>query len=270
MNSSIIAFTDPRDGGAYYLIDFDVVRAEEHTISAQVSSHPIAEGADITDHVRPELKRLSMRVRVTNSPINNVTFGLSPGALPGVRSQLVLETTGTKHSKDFQVTGGSAPLFTTGPVQIAAVNALIPVTYTPPVAKPGSQEAVLNTISWSYLKMPENLDRVTRVFQTFAHLCQQGVPVEVSTDLMHYPRMLITSVSAPRDGTTGVDISLDFQELRTASVQRTELTIKAKPKQKRAEPKKNDGKKATPFDLGGRKNSVASQTIDWFLDVERD
>lgn len=57
------------DGGA---IHFDVVRSDTVTLAASVTEHPVEQGADIADHIRPELIKVRLEVFVSNSPVDDV------------------------------------------------------------------------------------------------------------------------------------------------------------------------------------------------------
>ncbi len=266
--AAVVSYVDP-ESQQFYVLDFDIVTSEEHDVSASVTTHPVQEGANITDHVRPDLKRLNLKVRVSDSPINNVTTGVSPRPLLGTRASVVLEGLASKQETTFQVTGGYPPL--TLPNGVPFVSGLSVPTlggqrpFVEPRVTPGSQTYALTTVNWPYLKFPESMARVKTVWQVLQFLCLDGIPVEVNSDLNHYPRMLITQLGAPRDGTTGQEISRSLQELRTARTSRTNLSIKAaKPKEKRAEKPVFQGKKGTPIRLK-TKTSLAHQAQDLAL-----
>lgn len=62
-----IAF--PQLDGTTGSILFDAVLREVHSASATVSEHAVDSGANVADHVRPELDRLSLEFVVSNTPV---------------------------------------------------------------------------------------------------------------------------------------------------------------------------------------------------------
>lgn len=57
------------DSGQTVSLRFDVVTSENHDSTNIITEHPVEEGADISDHVRPELDRVSIEAYVTNKPL---------------------------------------------------------------------------------------------------------------------------------------------------------------------------------------------------------
>lgn len=56
-------------GTGALLLELDLAVSEEHSYRNAVSSYPVEEGLDITDHVRAEPERLTLEGFVTNAPI---------------------------------------------------------------------------------------------------------------------------------------------------------------------------------------------------------
>lgn len=67
-------------------LEFDICESETHRSSAQVTSHPVEEGADISDHIIGLPDELELQLRVSNTPIvtvedaENVTPGRAEAA----------------------------------------------------------------------------------------------------------------------------------------------------------------------------------------------
>lgn len=53
------------------LIDIDSCLEESHTMSNQVTDHPVEEGSNISDHSRPEPDRVQLRCFVSNTPFSD-------------------------------------------------------------------------------------------------------------------------------------------------------------------------------------------------------
>ena len=58
------------EDGSLNLIDFDAAIGEQHNVSAIVTEHPVANGASIVDHIRPNQDTLSIDVFITDTPVN--------------------------------------------------------------------------------------------------------------------------------------------------------------------------------------------------------
>lgn len=65
MSTTIIWFDD---AGAAVSATFDADEAETHDLQNIVTEHPLENGADITDNVRPQLPRFTIQGYVTDSP----------------------------------------------------------------------------------------------------------------------------------------------------------------------------------------------------------
>jgi hypothetical protein len=261
--SAIVAYISPTTGD-YTVLDFDIVSGEEHVVSAKVSEHTVEEGANISDHVRPELARVNLRVVVTDSPINSVTaFGISPAPLQGQYMSQSITGRTSRQLTSFNVQGGQP--FGVVPNQVPLIGGLavptngFPRPATPVNVKPSEWDPNnFVTVSGRFLAFPTRMERVKAVFANLCFLCLTGVPVEVTSDIRIYPRMLITSISAPRDGTNSIEFSIEMRELRTAKTQKTFVTRKpaAKPKEKRATPEEAKGKQAAPWRMDSKTSAA--------------
>jgi hypothetical protein len=60
------------EGGVLQRMIFDAVVRQNHLSAATPTEQPVEEGADISDHVKPELDSLTMEVVVSNEPIFDV------------------------------------------------------------------------------------------------------------------------------------------------------------------------------------------------------
>lgn len=66
--------------GANSTLIFDVVESEEWQGDADVTESPVEAGVNITDHVRPKIRRVTLKVFASNEPIKGSQWG---NALPG-------------------------------------------------------------------------------------------------------------------------------------------------------------------------------------------
>lgn len=71
--------------GSTSSISFDAVVREVHREAAAVTEHAVEDGANVADHVRPELDRLTLEVYVSNTPLRAHGDHMS-GATGAIRS----------------------------------------------------------------------------------------------------------------------------------------------------------------------------------------
>jgi hypothetical protein len=247
---TILAYTDAASG-EFRIIDFDVITGEDHQISSTISEHPVEEGANISDHVRPNLTKVTLKGIASDTPVNPTTRGVFGEArtIQGQHTQTLLSARVNKQLSYWNIRGGYAPL--TIPGQVPFISGLsvptngFPRPFVAPEFFPAEWGYATNNVSGYFLQFPNALNRVENIFRQLEGLCLLGVPVELTTDVRWYKRMLITSVGAPKDGTSGMEFTIQLQELRTAKTQRTTVKRRkiAKPVEKRAEEKSPQGKK---------------------------
>jgi hypothetical protein len=269
--ATLLAYTDAVSG-EFRVIDFDVVTGEEHNISSTVSEHPVEEGANITDHVRPNLTRVTLKGIASDTPTNPTTFGGVFGEARRIHGQHTATTLSARVAKQltyWNIRGGYAPL--TIPGRVPFVSGLsvptngFPRPFVKPEFFPAEWGFATNNVSGYFLQFPEKLKRVEGIFRQLEGLCLLGVPVELTTDVRWYKRMLITSVTAPKDGTSSMEFTIQLQELRTAKTQRTLVQRRiAKPVEKRAEDVVPQGKKVAGINIPAT-NSALSIGIDRYL-----
>src|SRR6266850_6876576 len=74
----------PPDRVRLDVITVDAAMTETHTLEAEVTEHPVEQGANITDHIRPKLKRYTIDGIISNTPIGptgELSDALHTGAL---------------------------------------------------------------------------------------------------------------------------------------------------------------------------------------------
>ena len=77
--------------GATNLITFSVVESEDWTENAEITEHPVEQGANVADHVRVELVKCSLKVFNSNEPITQGPgLGISAPDVP-TRGPIALE-----------------------------------------------------------------------------------------------------------------------------------------------------------------------------------
>lgn len=66
----------PDGSGGTDVLTVDACLTENHQLQETVTDHPVERGVRITDHVRPEPRRLTLECVVTNTPVRGNTPGL--------------------------------------------------------------------------------------------------------------------------------------------------------------------------------------------------
>lgn len=61
------------ENGQEQSLKFDATVSDSHESTATITEHPVEEGAAISDHIRPDLDRVSLQVVVSNKPITAPT-----------------------------------------------------------------------------------------------------------------------------------------------------------------------------------------------------
>jgi hypothetical protein len=254
-----ILYTAP-NSGIQAAVEFDVTLDESPSFTATPTEHPVERGVPITDHVRVGLTRLSLQGMITNTPINEVTAGLSPGPLLG-NPKTPFSITGydRKQSKVAVVRGGQIP-----PASLR-INGL-PRPHTPITVEPSEYRSTPHQYGGVSLQFPERIDRVRKVFDVLSTLLAEGIELYVSTGLREYPQMLMTSLSAPRTIQDAVTFSMEFVEFRRAEVRTVAVRKRARVAVKRAMPPVAEGPKPKGWELepseGSDLQSVASRLQD--------
>ncbi len=201
-------------GGSLAVIEFDATLSETHIGTSIVTEHPVEKGVNISDHVRPDVDRLTLEVMVTNAPIK----------VPG--------------SNLDGATGGVAPLELT-----------IPTTTELPIAIPGVGAALkgaglLNgttTVKANVLQF-EAFDRVSSVYHELKTLQETATIITIGTSLREYTNFVFKTVTEPRQAGDGdsMKIQIEAQQIRFALAK----TVAA-PKSPVAAKKVNRGPKPT-------------------------
>jgi hypothetical protein len=71
------------DGGIVGAIQFDIVREETYTDQAEITSHPVEVGSDVTDHIKMLPAILEINGVVTNTPIAFLASVTAPSPVRG-------------------------------------------------------------------------------------------------------------------------------------------------------------------------------------------
>lgn len=182
--------TDP--ASALGQLEFDVVIAEHHERSTEVTDHSVEQGTAVVDHVRPNPDRLNLEVFVSNTPIR-------PNANDGQVLPLVLDLDPPGQGGFF--TGGSSALLERG---LQAVG----------LAKGFPTQVTANVLQFS-----EDTDYVQNTYNILTQLRDTATLLAIPTPRQTYFNMVIEKISMERDRQTGTSatFSIDFRQIRIVS-----------------------------------------------------
>jgi hypothetical protein len=214
--------------GASKILWFDVTTEEQHHLKAEVTEHPVEEGINVTDNVRPEADVLSLTCFISNTPIvhkGEVTpLVKKSGKLLGAQG-------GGKKGETLDVKSYDPPLAPTPGSLINALSSAISNLLT------GKKEYKAEV-----LKFDKDFDNVQETYFALKELRDTAQRIEVVTTVRSYKDMVITDVSMPRTSEhgTGAAVTIQLKEIRVVST----LKVKApRPAEALGQSRKNNGAK---------------------------
>jgi len=234
------------DAGLEASILFDATLSEDHVAEAFIPEHPVEEGVNVTDHIRPALDRLSARVHVTNTPIrppknqekeapDYTVEGLS-GILFNFANQELMRVTHNRIVRRAIAAPGPSLSLRIGFDEVS-VRAGLGAFVVPAVVEPATQ--VFATITRKPL---HRFERVRTIYTALVAHRAKGTVFRVITSLKEYDNMVIERVGAPRSVEDGdaITISLDMREVRFAAVEIGDA-LRPQPVPVRAQAQRNRG-----------------------------
>ena len=214
--------------GANKILWFDVTTEEQHHLKAEITEHPVEEGINVTDNVRPAADSLSLTCFISNTPIvtkAEVTkYVKKSGTLIGARS-------GAVKGEKLDVKTYDPPLM---PTPGSLMNALTSAI--------GNLLNGKKEYKAQVLKFEKDFDNVQDTYFALKELRDTGQRIEVATTVRTYKDMVIEDVSMPRKAEhgTGAAVTINLREIRVVST----LKVKApKPAEALGTPRKNQGAK---------------------------
>lgn len=180
------------DAGETKSVRFDVVSTETHELLNVITEHPVETGANISDHVRPELERVSLEGYVSNKPLYS-----NPG-VEEIMDFSVLELTLPEQETELPITPGAVTRAVVG-----AVGSLFD-------SKPTSANVLNGT---------DFVDRVRAMYDDLKDARDNHRIIRLETALHEYDSMVIERLAIPRsvqDG-TGATFQVDLKQIRTVT-----------------------------------------------------
>lgn len=176
------------DGYFVGSIKFDLEISENHSIEAQVSEHPIENGATVSDHVRVLPRKGTIVGMVTNHP-------LTPGTLPSDFVDRMSQIGNPTWLQSLANQYGTAEVLTAKDFESI------------PRLTPGENNRARNT------------------WELFKKLVSDRQPVTIMTGVEKYADVVVTKVSTSREARTGDSLrfAVEFQEIKFVTL--TEIAI---------------------------------------------
>jgi len=199
-------------------VSVDASIHELHGVASEATDHPVEEGCDSTDHVRPKPRYFRIDGMITNTPLR-----LPLSHADGVQ-EVEKEFKWEQNPELFgQEIGGA------GAVGMA-LGAL-------------SSIAGLNQRSGMALGFEPAFDRVYDTFDELDKIVTEGRVVDIVTTLRVYHNMIIESLEVDREKSTGnaLRFTAVAKQIRTVE---TEIVSVPEPLVERGKPTQNRGKKA--------------------------
>lgn len=245
---AVILYEDTR-AGLLGAIEFDVVSSENHDVSATATEHPVEKGAPISDHVRPNLIKISLEGVITNAPLIDAVIGSGQPGFPlqirGIQTPVILIGSTKTQLTRATVRGGY-----TAPYKVNGFRTI----HTPIETTPSTWGDVPFQVGGRSLQFPNTQDRVNAAYEILSGICQAGSLVTLSTKLKEYPEMVILSVKAPRTPEDCLAFQLEFQEARFVYTEEVDIVKRKAPAEKRAQATEEKGTTPVVDDFAEEEN----------------
>ncbi len=210
--------------GLVQWLRFDAVRTVELSQAATVTRHPVQKGADIADHVRVDLPRVSITGYISIAPltVDAAVVRAKDVPVPSGTYQLVQLPSAPA--------GTRASAFQGGLIQ-AAVNALTSVT------DPKSVESLITNAPG---------DRASEAASALLKIQEDRTLIRVVDELKVYENMVLTSVIGTRTAQLyGAAFQLELEQIKVVESKLVDLPVPAEPRGQK--PKTTSG---SPKDSG--------------------
>lgn len=182
------------------IVYFDVVLNETHNLSATITEHAVEQGVNVTDHVRPNVDKVSLEGFVSNTP------------LPSVGSLF-------NNNMNQQIVTLNTPQVIFGTLNSA-------FNFVSPVLQGRSLSPNFNVNIYA---VANATDFVKQTYDTLNTLRLTATFVDVIAPNAFYKNMVVENVQMTRsakDG-TGATFKVDLREIRTVATSITQAPLPA-------------------------------------------
>lgn len=235
----------------------DVALSEKHSLTADVTEHPVEEGVNITDHVRPQPRTVQLEGLVTNHPTElplshagGVRASDDAGFIdvtmaPGVRLPPMLQ----------EIQGEPASVsFIPGASQGLAIAGIIPGVLGLDISMPRRRFAaeVYNEdregrtfFAVNALAFSEEFDRVGAVYQALVEVATKPLTVKLVTGLDIYETVALSELTFDRSSEVGPDALRFSATCKVLRIVNAQIVRVPDPVEPRGKPGQSRGKQAT-------------------------
>jgi hypothetical protein len=181
----------------------DCTVRERHGMSAEVSEHPVEDGADIADHIRRRPNALTLECVISNTPV------IAPES----------------HAD------GAAEITVKVPVPPAPVKLPFGLGDAAVRVGPFGELAIKEGRDATVKSFDPAFDRVQTVWAELDAMMTEGRVVTVHTSLTDYVDMAIEDVDAPRSVETfkSLRFTISFKQIRTVKSEKSTALVPSKP-----------------------------------------
>jgi hypothetical protein len=256
----------------------DVSVRESHEATADVTRHPVEEGADITDHIRPEPRTITIDGIVTNHPIEVPLshVGTAREDSSGV-SLTVANASPPRVSPHDQVIKGepSAGLFSVLPGVDQAVALLGALKLEVRSKVDLSMELnhlnqlATTSLNANALHFTQPFDRVGAVQDALQRIMDESLLVTIVTGLAIYQQVALSSLSMERSAQVGPNVLKFTASGIVIKVVSSQIAKVPDPLKARGKPAVSQGKQQTTPDPDATAKLHASLVVkakDRFID----
>lgn len=216
------------------VLSFDAVMSETYEESSTLTDFPVESGANITDHIRDQPKKISFEVLVTDTP-HVADNRVNPDAGPrGALVSVPLDIPAAPTQRNFL---GLARL---------ALGAL---------GLRGKKDS-----SATLLKFTSEFSAISDTLEVLSKLRKEGRLIDVVSRDWFAEGMVIESISKPRRADDGMSSTFNVN-LKQIRIVETRQTVAAVPAEPRAKGKVDAGKKDGTDASGKKKQSLTYQLL---------
>lgn len=233
--STVITWED--DGGAAVTCEFDTDLQETHDLQNIITDHPVEDGPDISDNVRPQLKRFTVEGYVTDTPLLSNPDVVNHTSFKSIELQIP--------EQPFKL--GVSQLLEAG---LSAIGNLI---------TGGPKPLKVQMLTFDDFK-----SRKRAAFDILDDCRVKARICRVITALHEYENMVIEQITVTRspDDGTGATFTVSLKEIERVS---SDITIAPEPAELSGSIKKAAGSKNAKDDaskIDKLKKSVLAQALD--------
>lgn len=235
----------------------DVSLSETHTLSARVSEHPVEDGPNVVDHVRPELRTVQIEGLVTQHP-TEPPLSHAGGAVAINDAGLIDVVTAPGRRlppMSVEIQGEPTDLgFIPGGGQATALVGVVPAVLGLDVTRPRRRYAAeryhedregRTFFAVDALAFSEDFDRVGAVYAALVQVATQPQTVRLVTGLDIYDQVALSDLSFDRSSEVGpkaLRFSATCKVLRIVNAQTVRVPA---PVEQRGKPSQSRGKQNT-------------------------